>query len=344
MKWLIVHPGPNFSVADVYTGWSEALRDAGEKVSRYALDERLTFYGNALVEAGEGRFRKAFDGPAATARAIDGLYSHLYRWQPDVLLVVSGFFVPSDLLDLARQRGTRVVVLHTESPYEDGRQLALAEHADLNLLNDPTNLDQYRQVAPTEYIPHAYRPAVHHPGPARPEMVADLAMVGTGYPSRIAYLEAMHYSGALDGLDVLLAGNWQALGDESPLRKHVGHDIGECLDNRDTADVYRSARMGINLYRRESERPELSAGWSMGPREVEMAACGMPYLREPRGEGDEVLPMLPRVTTPAEAGEALRWWLDRDDLRQETARLARAAIADRTFDNHAARLLRWLDK
>lgn len=327
-------------MADVYVGWCEALRDLGLKVSRYALDERLTFYGNALVEAGEGRFRRAFDGPAAAARAIDGLYSHLYRWQPDVLLVVSGFFVPSDLLDLARQRGTRVVILHTEQPYELQRELALAAHADLNLINDPTHIAAFRAVAPTEYVPHAYRPAVHHPGPARPEMVADLAMVGTGYPSRIAYLEAMD----LDGLDVLLAGNWQALSETSPLRQLLGHDIGECLDNRDTADVYRSGRMGINLYRRESERPELSAGWSMGPREVEMAACGMPYLREPRGEGDEVLPMLPRVSTPGEAGEVLRWWLAHDDVREATARAARSAIADRTFDNHARHLLRLLDK
>ena len=336
----MVHPGPNFSVADVYGGWCEALRDLGEKVSRYALDERLTFYGNVFVQVDEGKFRQALDGPAAMQRAVDGVYSHLYRWQPDVLLVVSGFFVPSDLLDLARSRGTRVVLLHTESPYEDGRQLQLAQHADLNLLNDPTNIERYRELAPTEYIPHAYRPAIHHPGPARPELAADLAMVGTGYPSRIAYLEAMD----LQGLDVLLAGNWQALAEDSPLRKHVGHDIGECLDNRDTADIYRSARMGINLYRRESERPELSAGWSMGPREVEMAACGMCYLRDPRGEGDEVLPMLPRVTSPEEAGEALRWWLAHDDVREATARAAREAIADRTFDTNARRLLRLLDK
>jgi hypothetical protein len=79
----------------------------------------------------------------------------------------------------------------------------------------------------------------------------------------------------LHGLDVLLAGNWHDVGKDSPIRPFVAHDPDDCLDNARAAEVYRSARVGINLYRREAQRPELSAGWSMGPREVEMAACGL---------------------------------------------------------------------
>lgn len=339
MRWLVVHPGPNFSVADVYVGWCEALRDLGEQVSRYNLDDRLTFYGAALVETGvPGEFRRALSAEQAAERAVDGLYSHLYRWWPDVLLVVSGFFVPSELLELARSRGTRVVTLHTEEPYEHDREIALAAHADLALLNDPTNLAAFREVTRAEYVPHAYRPAVHHPGPPVPDLVCDLAMVGTGYPSRIAWLEAMD----LDGLDVLLAGNWQGLDEGSPLRRFVGHDLGECLDNRQTAAVYRSARAGLNLYRREASEAAHADGWAMGPREVEMAACGLWFMRDPRGESDEVLPMLPAVTSPAEASEVLRWHLARPDVREAAARRARQAVIERTFDNHARRLLSWL--
>jgi len=344
VKWLVVHPGPNFSVADVYAGWCEALRDHGQKVSRYALDERLTLYGSVLVEAGLGQFRHAFDGPQATERAIDGLYSHLYRWRPDVLMVVSGFFVPTDLLDLARAYGTRVVLMHTEQPYELQRELALAAHADLNLINDPTHIDRFRAVAPAEYVPHAYRPEIHHPGPPVPDCTADLAFIGTGYPSRVAFLQAMHAAGALDGLDVLLAGNWQILGEESSLRKYVGHDLEQCLDNTDAADIYRSAKVGLNLYRREAETDDLTDGWSMGPREVEMAACGMFFLRDPRGEGDELLPTLPTFTTPGEAGELLRYYLAHPDARETAARAAREAVADRTFHHNAARLLGRLNK
>lgn len=75
-----------------------------------------------------------------------------------------------------------------------------------------------------------------------------------------------------------------------------------------------------------------------------MAACGLPFLRDPRAEGNEVLSMLPTFSTPAEASEQLRWWLNHPDYRQRAASLARAAIEDRTFENSARTLLKRLDK
>lgn len=343
MRWIAAHPGPQFSVHDVFVGWVEALRELGERVVEFNLAERLTFYDAALLEVGHDgekvALRKALSPEQATELAVNGLYAALYKVRPDVLLVVSAFMIPAELLDLARAYGTRVVILHTESPYEDQRQLATAQHADLNLLNDPTNIEAFRAVAPTEYMPHAYRPSVHHPGEPKPDLVSDLAFVGTGYASRIQFLEAMD----LAGLDVLLAGNWQQLTSDSPLRQYVAHDPDACLDNAQTAEVYRSARVGLNLYRREAERPDLSAGWAMGPREVELSATGCFFLREPRGEGDELLSMLPTVTTPEEASEVLRYWLQQESRRAEIALQARAAVADRTFTNNARQLLRLLD-
>jgi hypothetical protein len=171
-------------------------------------------------------------------------------------------------------------------------------------------------------------------------LACDLGFVGTGYPSRVMFFEAMD----LTGIDVCLAGNWGGLDECSPLRPFLAHDEEECLDNAQTADLYRSATVGMNLYRRESERPELSQGWAMGPREVEMAACGLPFVRDPRGEGDEVFPMLPTFTCPQEASELVRWWLAHPDARSDAAFKAREAIADRTFVNNAAGVLRMLER
>jgi hypothetical protein len=325
-----------FSVHDVYVGYVEALRALGQQVAEFNLADRLNFYSEALVEDSPGVFRRALKGDQVKELAINGLYSALYKTQPDVLLVISGFFVPPELLDLARARGTAVVLLHTESPYEDKRQLELAPHANLNLLNDPVNIAAYQEFGPAVYLPHAYRPAAHHPGVAVPELACDFGFVGTGYASRIEFFEAMK----LDGLQVLLAGNWQQLAKDSPLRAHVPHDIAHCFDNEQTADLYRSARVGLNMYRREAQHADLVDGWAMGPREVEMAACGLFFLRDPRGEGDEVLHMLPTFDSPAEAGELLRWYLAHDDERTKLADQAREAIADRTFSHFAAALLR----
>lgn len=324
------------SVHDVHVGWVEALRELGQQVAEYNLHDRLNFYGQALVEHSPGIFRKALANDQAKDLAINGLYSALYKMQPDVLLVISGFFVPPELLELAQKRGTAVVIVHTESPYEDKRQLELAPYANLNLLNDPVNIAAYQQYGPAVYVPHAYRPTVHHPGPSVPEMVCDFAFVGTGYASRIEFFEAMK----LDELKVLLGGNWQQLAEDSPLRAHVSHDIGQCLDNTQTADIYRSTRAGINFYRREAQHADLVDGWALGPREVEMAACGLFFLRDPRGEGDEVLPMLPTFDSPQEAGELLRWHLAHDSQRSALADQAREAVAERSFVHYAAALLR----
>lgn len=340
MRILAAHPGPQFSVADVYAGWVEALRGLGVQVVEYNLAERLTFYDSALLEVDKHTLRKALSREQATELAVNGLYAALYKTRPDVLLIVSGFFYPTELLETARSYGTRVVIVHTETPYEDGRQLKLAPHADWNLVNDPVTIERFAALAPTRYVPHAYRPSVHCPGDAQADLVADLAFVGTGYASRIAFFEAMNFGNA----DVLLAGNWQQLHKESALNKHVAHDREECLDNADAVRIYRSAKVGINLYRRESEKADTPQGLAMGPREVEMAACGLFFIRDPRPEGDSVLSMLPTFTSPGEASELLAWWLAHDTERTRAAEQARRAVADRTFDAHAAALLRLLDK
>lgn len=344
LRILVVHPGPAWSVADVYQGWVEALEGLGQQVATYNLDARITFYTRTFVESGAVRdgvvgMRRAMSDSEAVEAASNGVLATAYRVLPEVVLVISCMFIPTELLGILRARGSRVVIVHTESPYDDDNQAKLATHADLNLINDPINLAQF--PAGTYYQPHCYRPSVHHPGPPSPGMASDFCFVGTGFPSRIEFLEQMD----LAGLDVLLAGQWKLLADsDSPLRKHLAHDLHEGLDNDQTAQVYRSSSMSLNLYRREADRPELSTGWSCGPRELEMAACGLPFLRDPRPEGDELFPLLPTFSSPEEASEKLRFYLRKPALRAAAAFTAREAIQDRTFTNAAKRLLGLLDR
>jgi spore maturation protein CgeB len=351
VRILIVHPGPNFSVADVWAGWSEALERLGCEVHSYNLDDRLAFYGHCLMPTGEhddeGRpeIRRAMTDDQAIYAALQGLTHAMYTYWPDVVLFVSGFWMSPGLLHTIRQRNHKIVILHTECPYQDDSQLDRAQFADINLLNDAISLDRFAQLeGHAEYMPHAYRPSIHFPRPKTvpldPALAADLAFVGTGFASRIEFFEKMD----LEGLDVLLGGFWPDLDEDSPLWKYLAHDTELCVDNTETALIYKHARSGINFYRREWESGmRVEGGWAMGPREVEMAACGLFFLRDPRGEGDEILPMLPTFTGPGEAGEKLRWWLAHDDKRAEAAQAARAAIADRTFTNHAKRLLQLLE-
>ena len=346
MRWLVIHPGPQFSVHDVYAGWVEALRALGEDVMEYNLGDRLKVLDAALVETGNAdeagypQVRKLFTREQAITLAVEPLSKYCFEWWPHVVLGVSAFFTPPDYLDMLRERRIRTVLLHTESPYQDDEQLKRAAHADFNLLNDPVNIGAYRALGvPAEYMPHAWRPQVHHPGPGSPELKSDFAFVGTGFRSRVEFFEAMD----LEGLDVLLAGVWPDLAEDSPLRRYLpGGEVVQCTGNEETAEIYRSARAGVNFYRRESEPSHAGEGWAVGPREIEMAACGLFFLRDPRPEGDELFPMLPTFDGPGDASEKLRWWLAHDGARAKAAAAAREAVAGRTFENHARRLLELL--
>lgn len=321
---------------------------------------RLVFFSRALLpeidpatgkeatdEYGLRIVRQAVTQEQAITMAMEGLTHSLYTFGPDVVLFVSAFFTQEKMFKLIRARGHKIAILHTESPYQDDEQALRGQLAHLNLLNDPANLDMFRVLgAPAVYMPHAYRPSVHYPrsGPLQNDLAADLTFVGTAFESRIAFFEAMK----LGGLDVLIAGNdWGKLPETSPVAKYVATGAGneaDCVENERTAELYRHARCGINFYRREGEDTHADdVAIAMGPREVEMAACGLFYLRDPRSEGDELLPMLPRFSGPGDASDKLRWYLSRDDLRQESALKARIAIQDRTFRNNARRLLAMLD-
>lgn len=324
-------------MSDVFDGWVEALGELGCDVAGFNLEDRLTFYSQAKMER-DGQVVQALSPDAAAILASKGLEAACYEFLPDVVLVVSCFFIPLPVLDLCRARGSKVVIVHLEEPYETDRELERAVHADLNLINDPTHLDQFVAVAATVYMPAAYRPSLHRPGSARPEAVSDFAFVGTGFPSRVRFFEAVDWA----GVDVALAGNWQHLDPGSPLLKFLAHDLDECCPNGEAVALYQATKVSANLYRRETSDAGSADGWAMSPREIELAACGVPFLREPRGEGDEVLPMLPTFTDPAEFGDLLRWLLADDQRREEIGRAARAAVADRTFTSNARELLRLL--
>jgi len=338
MKVLVVEPGVDFSPSDMACGWAKGFRHAGCDVVEFNLADRLVFYSAAHMDR-DGTWVRAFDRDAAVHLAVSGLEAVCYEYAPDLVVIISGFFVGYDLYRLMRTRGSTVVVVCSEEPYETDRELRLAEVADAVILNDPTNLDRFRTVNPkTWYIGHAYDPDLHRPGPATPDAASDFCFVGTGFPSRIDFFEAVDWT----DVDVALAGQWRTLAADSPLRKYLAHDIEACCPNDQAVTLYQSTKVSANLYRRDLIKGGTAAGWAMGPREVELAATGVFFLTEPRGENLEVLPMVPTFDGPSDFGDQLRWYLGRPDERAAIADAARAAVAARTFTSSARELLQLL--
>lgn len=338
-KVLILHPGPDFSVADVFTGWSTALTRLGCDVREYNLNDRLAFYAAAEIEG------KRLSKEETVHLAGNGILSKCYQFEPDIVLAVSGFYITPFIWNLWREKKQKVVLLFTESPYEDDWQAHLVKEYEptLTLINDPTNLELFDGY-PVAYLPHAYDPTRHMPGTGAPER--DFVFVGTGYPSRREFFDQVDWT----DIDGAFAGNWRDLPPESPINRMLIHEPLHCSDNDETVSLYQSSKASANLYRAsrradlEANKPELAAGWSVGPREIELAACETFFLREPRGEGEELFPMLPTFTEPGEFSETLRWWLDHDAQREAAAAAARSAISNRTFDAHAARMLQIINQ
>ena len=340
MRVMLVQPGVAFSVADVHRGWVKALRQLGHTVVDFNFDDRLAFYSQVhLRDQDTGEFGKALDARGAATIAAKGIEIAAFEFWPDLIIVTSGFYIPEQLYEVLQARGMKVVLHHLEAPYEDAAVIKKAGAVHAVMVNDPTNLELFRAVNPkTWYMPHAYDPDVHRPGPAVPDAASDFCFVGTGFPSRAEFFEQVDWGTT----DVALAGNWRGLDRDSKLRKYLAHDINAGCDNTDAVDLYRSTKVSANLYRREAVLPGGEGGWAMGPREVELAACGTFFLREPRGEGDEALSMLPTFYSPEEFQSLLHHYLARPELRTDLARQARRAVAGRLFLTNALELLRLL--
>lgn len=353
MRILMVHPGPEFSVADVFHGWKKAFEAQGHEVAVFNTNDRLSFYSQTSIpdftsggkspvcdECGQQVFKKAMEKEDAVIAAMQGLTHDLYSIWPHMVFFVSAFFTPAWVFDLIRQRRHKLVILHTESPYQDDEQLMRAQYATLNLLNDPVNLDEYAALAPAMYMPHAYDPEIHYPGVVKDKNL-DFSFIGTMFKSRMEFFEELFSTVDIDGMKIALGGAaWDGAHlDNSPLLKYVGHPRDEAVDNLETANTYRLSRLGINFYRRESEKAHTGEGWAIGPREVEMAACGIPWLRDPRGESDELFPFLPTFKTIEEAADLLKWYLINEGRRVKLGQQAREAIITRTFRNHADMLM-----
>jgi spore maturation protein CgeB len=338
MRALVVGPVAAWSVADVYRGWCKGLQACGVHVYPLTLTDRYLWYERAVVLNDDKDVVKSMSTQEAITATSQHILAACEEFDPDIVVVVHGANVdPSVLAKLRR----RLVLVLTECPYEDQTQagFALAAEPDLILLNDPTHQGVFDQIAPSFYVPHAYDPDVHHPGGVA---TRDACFVGTGFYNRVEWLERVDWT----GIDFVLAGEWGLLTDDSPLWRFLLHkdDPSECMDNRQTSDLYRATRAGLNVYRYE-QQGEFSKPdpWAAGPREIEMAACHLWFARQSAPESDELFPMLPTYSEPEELGDLIRWALAHPVERDDAARRAGEAIADRTFTAHALRTLRRLD-
>lgn len=346
-RFLLCSPGQTHSTADLFDGLKVALYDAGHGVGTYALTQRIQHAQECLML----RYQHSQESLPQLAEptfedvlyhASQELLAAALRYDVDWVLFISSGLVPPEVYVLLRKAGLRTAVLFTESPYEDKRQSDLAPLLNVCFTNERTSVVSLRDMNPhTYYLRHAYDPARHYPivSEERTEVPAhDVLFIGTLWQERIDLLTAVDWT----GIDLALYGEQKWLPEGHPLWQYVR---GEHVANARAAEMYRRAKVNLNLYRESAfytpDAPRVRTAESVNPRALELAACGAFQLAQPRAEQDELLgtDAVPTFRTAEELQALLRRSLTDPIWRATAANVARQRVEGQTFAARAAEIV-----
>jgi len=317
--------------------------------------------------------------PSPMLLAYQAVFIAAHHYEVDMVVFVSPQYLPMDIPRMLKKDGFKVVGIFTESPYEDHIDaVQKAEFFNTCFVNDLNSEAYWRPFNPnTFYLPHSYDPDKHFPWWAPPagKVRHDIhnghqhvAYVGSGFSRRQRYLEAVDWT----GIDLRLYGYWPFLmptvNPEDSVRGPDGNEVNRdeyfnhliprepsvlapytrasMIDNAFTARIYRGAAIGINLHRTERWNNNadivIDAGeaYSMGPRGVELAACGTFQISDFRQEIVDVFgDTVPLHDSPESLGRLIRKYLADPSLRESLARQQHEAIKGRTFAHSMRRVL-----
>lgn len=341
MKVLLVHPGATWSTADVEAGLRYGLKRHGVTVVPYRLDLRIDVAQKWLHAL--WRQKKKTDQTLEKPKQPDIMYhasvgalEMAMRHAVDVVVVVSAMLLHPDVIVMMKRAGLRVVVLFTESPYDEEHELRVAAMVDGCWTNERATLSRFLAVNPRAgYLPHAWHPERHFVS----DRVAsdlpshDVVFVGTGFAERITWFNSIDWT----GIDLGLYGTWKGLGLSKQIRAAVrGANVG----NETASALYRRAKIGLNLYRTSKgwgrKAPQIAHAESLSPRAYELAACGSFHLSDYRAEVREVFgDLVPTFSTPGEAAALIRLWLNDAEGRAKVAALLPACVAEASWADRA---------
>lgn len=332
---LLIHSGHSMSTHDVYVGLLAGLKVHGVDVVVHRLDHHITAARDwvKFCQEREGQPEAAIAQSDIFYQAAKGAVIRAVESLPDAIILVSGLLVEQRGYQLLDRLGIPMLMVGTENPYEDDFTECRVPYLDVMTVNDRVSLEPLRAASEryggrcrVEYMPLGFTPEIHHPGVGDelPNIPAhDVVFVGTGFPERIKFLEAVDWT----GIDLALYGSWEGLAADSPLRQYLRGDV---TGNAYVAAMYDRAKVTLNLFRtdvwREGGVEQRPGGTAISPRLIEAAAIGACVASEWR---PEVPPFggntIATFTTPAECEATVRRLLADDGERA----LMRAAIVDR---------------
>lgn len=355
---LVWHPGSPYATGDVARGLVVGLRAHGARVVEYHQSGRFAESSRYLADLTKRRRKAGVPLPAVPTyreiarHASAGILETAFRCDPDWVIAVNGGYQDPTFLTYLR-RLWPVALLATEAPYQVAGELHLARHVDHVFTNERSTVGLYRLVNPsTSYLPAAWDPQVHGPAAERKRAALigdtvpshDVVFCGTAFEERIAWLEAIDWT----GIDVGIYGDFRRhVGSRSRLRPFLRG--GTTIPNAGAAALYSRARVGLNLHRSAvdlvRDSVHVRRAESANPRAYELAACGVAVVSDYRPEVAELYgaagaPYVCR--TPDEMGAAVRRLLADDGRRVAWAAAAHAAVSQESWIERSATVLETL--
>jgi spore maturation protein CgeB len=273
------------------------------------------------------------------------------RSAADWFIVVNPMFqTPEQLAELRTL--APVAALCTETPYDIAQELRCAGLVDGGWTHERVSVPAFQKVNPNfGYLPHAWHPERHGLGDPDPSVPAhDVVLVGSGFGERIAWINAMDWT----GIDLGLYGIWHGQGLTPTASKFVRD--GKTISNVDAVKLYRRATIGLNLYRTKTGRtwPPTPArnihAESLSPRSYELAACGVFQISNYRKESEEKFGLSVPFNIAQNANDpaslehdrhVIQYWLrpEQAELRAELAKVARKAVRKDSWTDRAAQVV-----
>jgi len=332
--------------------YTRAFASLGHEVSAFNYHDHYAYHATALAYVEDEDPEDQGLQARAIMLAAEDLISRIARKGPEFIFVVSGLALPPGVWDwldtfngMLKNR-FKTMVLFTESPYIDESQYPILERVDIAATTDKASLDSFLSVNKNSiYVRHAYEPTVHKPMPMSERHMADVFMVGTGFPERINLLTSVNW----DGIDLrLFGGNWGDLGEE--LDKYY---VPEFLSNEEEVPYYyTNSKINLNIYRTAKWPgknvthidPELA--YSVSPRCYEILGCGGFLLTDSRPELLELFRDgrdLVVFDGADDLSEKIRYYLNRPRQRERISASGMRAVAEHTYMNRAAEISKYLD-
>ncbi|RTE02093.1 CgeB family protein [Paenibacillus whitsoniae] len=308
-----------------------------------------------VVQGFDGIDQGIIDGLRQTARVVytttaADMLRLAQELRPNLVLVMNGLHVfPAEhpaQIEAVRQLGIRTAIWFADDPYFSDQSVALAPHYDYVFTHETSCLPLYQSAGCSRvyHLPLASNPAVFKPVPVNTAYMSDICFIGTGFPNRLAIINAM--TPFLIGKRVVLAGGlWDRLNHYALLRQGIKL---HWVPIEETVKYYNGASIVLNIHRHtENDTYNKNSrglpGYSINPRTYEIAGCGAFQITDFRHELAQFYSPGQDVETfqhPQELVQKMAHYLQHGEERQRIAMNGlRRTLLHHTYAERLTRIL-----